>query len=367
MQTSQPMRHSRKTKLNMPDQNEKTVAYACHVFRGEDFKVTSGANLGDPLLAIDEVCAGDTYRLLEGSGAWKLALNFVEVPGAALTLGQGQGAQVADGSEVGHPEAPVFVAGKLSFMGSDGYTVDVLLIEVTSTGDQDSELCALPLSPIAPKVDYTLIGLTEDPGDVQITDVTSIAFMRSTLITLASGMQVPIEDLKVGDRLLTRDSGAQPLRWIGRRTVRAIGPYAPVVIPKDTMGNTNDLFVSQHQRLFIYQRGIDRLTATAEMLVKAQFLVDDETIVVREGGFVDYYSLVFDQHEVIYAECIPCDSFEVNAATRAHLPEDHAEEVQSILPDISHETHFGTEASAEMLRSGRHKIVRGAKPNPEDS
>ena len=34
------------------------------------------------------------------------------------------------------------------------------------------------------------------------------------------GAQRPVEELKPGDRVLTRDHGGQPVRWIGTQTVR---------------------------------------------------------------------------------------------------------------------------------------------------
>jgi hypothetical protein len=52
-----------------------------------------------------------------------------------------------------------------------------------------------------------------------------VRFARGTNITLASGAQIPIEDLKVGDRVLTRDAGPQQIRWIGNTTLRPSGHH----------------------------------------------------------------------------------------------------------------------------------------------
>lgn len=323
------------------------ASFSCHVFQGFDLRVTSGANLGDGMDQFEDLCPGDTYRLSDEAATWSLALGS-----------HGAGQAVAQGSELGHSGAPLDPVARLTFMASDGDSVELLLIRIAAAGDAPALVCVLPLAPIAPRIDYTLIGISEEVGKVRWTELASIAFLRGTMISLAGGQQVPIETLRIGDRILTRDNGAQELRWIGHQTVRAIGAFAPVFIPKGAMSNSGDLIVSQHQRLFVYQRGTDRLTETAEMLVKAKYLVDGETVLVREGGYADYYSLVFDAHEVVYAECIPCESLQVNAQTLAQLPDDLAQSVENELPHLNHQRHFGTEASADVLRMSRNKLLK---------
>ena len=70
------------------------------------------------------------------------------------------------------------------------------------------------------------------------------AALPDTRITMATGAQVPVEDLRPGDRILTRDDGPQPLRWIGQRTTRASGLFAPVLIRAGTLNNARDLVVA---------------------------------------------------------------------------------------------------------------------------
>ena len=150
-------------------------------------------------------------------------------------------------------------------------------------------------------------------------------------------------------RVLTRDHGPQPLRWIGNATLRAVGSFAPVVITKDTLGNAGDLIVSQHHRMFLYQRRRQASVPQAELLVQARHLADGDAIFIREGGFVDYFSLVFDSHEIIYAEGIPAESLMVSEATVSRLPPELANEVKSRFPDLSQHQHFGTEAGRRIL------------------
>mgnify|MGYP000117884534 CR=1 FL=1 len=125
-----------------------------------------------------------------------------------------------------------------------------------------------------------------------------------------------------GDRIITRDNGIQEVRWMGHQTKRATGSFAPIVISKGTMNNARDLQLSPNQRLFVYQRE-DRLNAgQAEVMVKAELLVNGGTVTRGNGGFVDYYQILFDAHEFIFAEGIATESLTVDARTSPALPRD---------------------------------------------
>ncbi len=318
--------------------------------------VTAGVNSGDPVAGADEVCPGDVYELGEDCQALRLFVSdrVVTTCAAGRFLGQSAGrATVAAGSDAGGEGDAVRLEARLTFMAPDGEKAEILLIALGGFGA--ARRFFLPLSPLEPGLDYTLIAATDDPGPVTLADVTSVAFMRGTAITMADGTQRAIEDLRPGDRVLTRASGPQPVRHVFQRTVRAIGPFAPVAIPKGALGNLNDLVLSQHQRLFVYQRGPDRIVETAEMLVRARDLVDGEVVTIRKGGFADYVSLVFDRHEVIYAECIPADSLLVNDATRHALPED----AQAALGALSQAPVRATEAPGAVLARARGSLLRG--------
>ncbi|MFC2967245.1 Hint domain-containing protein [Acidimangrovimonas pyrenivorans] len=329
------------------DRPAPVPGYACQVFRADDIYVQSGANLGDPIGEVDAVCPGDVYQLAPESRPLRLVLApEAEAPGRGLRL--------LEGSSIGRPGEPVTLSGRMTLMAPDGDTVELLVLRHRSCPAEAgsrataSDTYALPLSPMAPRTDYTLIRATADPGEVRLADLVCISFARGTMIALAGGRQVPIESLAPGDRILTRDHGAQPLRWLGQATLRAVGAFAPVVITAGTLGNAGDLIVGQHHRMFLYQRG-QRLTETAELLVQAKHLVDGERVFLREGGFVDYFSLVFDRHEIVYAEGIPAESLMINDATLTHLPDELAEEVKARFPGLSQHQHFGTEAGRRML------------------
>ncbi|MDP2738410.1 MAG: Hint domain-containing protein [Pseudorhodobacter sp.] len=332
----------------MPDTNTPPFpVQVAHVFEAEAVWVTSGANHGDPLDLAPACEPGDIYQLDRRAVPLRLLLHT----GSESSAGQ----LIAAGSEIGAGGEHIRLVARHVMMEPDGDTVDMLLIR----HEQTARLYVLPLSPIAPRTDYTLLEAHENPQMGRFSDLICVAFCTGTLITLAGGAQKPIEALRPGDRVLTRDSGPQPLRFVGKATLRALGSFAPVVISAGTLGNEGDLVVSPHHRIFLYQRGENRLGETAELLVQAKHLVDGESVWRREGGHVDYYSLVFDRHEIIYAEGIPCESLMVTEATLQLMPEDLAESLRARFPGLAHRPHFGTEAGSATLEGlGRRAIFK---------
>lgn len=311
--------------------------HACQVFPAECIYVIHGVNSGDGLAGPQEVCEGDIYALEEEANPLRLILSHVQTPAQ-------DGQLVAEGSQIGRPGDAIRLEARYTLMAPDGDKIDLLLMRL------DSGLAvALPLSPMSASADYTLVAIDAAPEAVRLADLLCVSFARGTMITLADGRQHPIEALRAGDKVLTRDHGPQPLRWLGKATLRAQGAFAPVVITSGTLGNAGDLIVSPHHRIFLYQRQRRAGLQTSELLVQAKHLVDDERVFQREGGFVDYYSLVFDQHEIIYAEGVPAESLMVNDATLSRLPADMAEDVKAQFPGLAQVQHFGTEASRQFL------------------
>ncbi|MEO0502301.1 MAG: Hint domain-containing protein, partial [Pseudomonadota bacterium] len=129
-------------------------------------------------------------------------------------------------------------------------------------------------------------------------------------------------DLKVGDRVLTRNDGVQAVRWIGQSTVRAVGDFAPIRIRAGTLNNAHDLVVSPDHRLFIYQRSDQLGAGRSELLVKARHLVNGDSVTVQDGGFVDYFELLFDTHQIIYAEGIAAESMLIDTRTKPVVPDE---------------------------------------------
>lgn len=311
------------------------VTHAVAVFAAADLRVLSGANAGDPLPAPADSICGDYYRLEDAAEPHLLRLALGGTSDAA--------GELAPGSALGQAGEAVRLMGRLSLMAPDGDHVEVLVLDLGASGR-----VALPLSPLLRRHTYTLIAADDRPGPIRLADVVAGALARGTRIALADGRQVPVEDLEPGDLVITRDHGAQPLRWKGAVRLRAEGGFAPVAVLPGVMGNPGPLLVSPHHRLFLYRRAARALAGAAELLVQARHLVDGVSILRREGGFVEYHALVFDAHEVIYAEGVPCESLMVCPAVLTRLPESLAAPLRDSFPGLSQRLHTGADLGPDL-------------------
>ena len=282
------------------------------VIRAETFRVRDGVAEGDAVTFADELVMDDIYWLEEGATRETLL---------ALVQEEGTRFRIADDSPIGGAGHALYLDSCLTFMGPDGGTIEALiLVEVVEGGVEAVFL--LPLAAMVPRTDYRLVGIDRKTATTRFSEVAWVSFTRGTHITLASGEQRKVEDLRAGDRVLTRDDGPQEIRWIGQKTLRAVGAFAPVCITKGTLHNENDLILSPDHRIFVYQRE-DRLGAgRAEVLIKVRHLMNGESVYQQEGGFVDYFQLLFDDHQIIYAEGIAAESLLVDPRTREALPGD---------------------------------------------
>ncbi|MEL6478966.1 MAG: Hint domain-containing protein, partial [Pseudomonadota bacterium] len=147
-------------------------------------------------------------------------------------------------------------------------------------------------------------------------------FAPGTLILTERG-EVPVEHLRLGDMVLTADRGPQPLRWIGKRTV-VFGPEnargdkdKPVEIKAGALGHGRDgplprrtLVVSPLHRMVLAGSDIAATFDEPEVLALAKALTGHPHIRHMKGkAQIDYFSLLFERHEIIFAEGVATESF----------------------------------------------------------
>lgn len=284
--------------------------HALPAYRADALQVESGANMGDALGVLDELVLDDTYVLQPAAETARLALE-AHADGHFT---------IAGSSALGTPGAALHLDCALSLMAPAGAMAEALvLVEVDSDG-MIAEVYLLPLTPLQPKTAYTLLRASCEDARKTLAQAASTSFIRGTRIALATGAQVKVEDLKPGDRVLTRDDGAQEIRWTGQSTLRAEGALAPVLITAGALNNAHDLLVGPNHRLFVYQRADEIGAGAAELLVTARDLVNGTTVTVQNGGFADYVQILFDGHHIIYAEGIAAESLLVDPLTEPALP-----------------------------------------------
>ena len=137
-----------------------------------------------------------------------------------------------------------------------------------------------------------------------------ICFAAGTCIATGPEAVARVEDLRIGDRVLTADHGLCPIRWIGARhlsqTALAASPSVrPIRIRAGALGRElpeTDLIVSPQHRVLVRSGIAQTLFGAQEVMVAAKHLTTINGIArVDDLTPVSYFHLLLDAHDVIFA------------------------------------------------------------------
>ncbi len=206
-------------------------------------------------------------------------------------------------------------ANSASFASLQGYVTDFELI---------------------PGETYSVVRLTGLPSANYDSFIT--CFAEDTSIRTENG-NVPIQTLNVGDKVATLDNGLQEIRWIGSRTVSGSGAFAPIHISKGALENTKALHVSPNHRMLLTDWRAELLFGHEQILVAAKDLVNGDTIFRDPKDSICYFHILFDHHEVIFAEDAPSESFLPSALSLSAQDAEAQSEIMRLFPELGDDAH----------------------------
>lgn len=191
-------------------------------------------------------------------------------------------------------------------------------------------------------------------------------FAPGTRIRTTVG-DVAVEDLQVDDLVITADNGPQAIRWIGRRYQVFSGSqdqHLPILISAGSLGGglpRRNLVVSPQHRILLSGPEVRTLVCEDEVLAPAKGLITRPGIRVKRGtSHIDYYALLFDRHEVIFAEGAKTESFRPGPVIMQDFSEDAREEIYTIYPQLKTDPVEGLGPPARRLITKRQ--TREAAP-----
>ena len=283
------------------------------------------------------VAQADTVNLYTSSTKTIDVLdNDLNNTGSALTITHINGIAVVPGDSV------ILTTGQVVTLNADG------TLSVTSDADFET-------------VNFTY-GVESASGAIDtgfVTIATVPCFVAGTLIRTETG-ESRVEDLRPGDLVWTMDHGLQPLRWIGQRTVAAVGAFAPVRVAANTYGTHDTLLVSPQHRILVRDPLADLVFGTPEVLVAAKHLVNGRSVQVVEGGEITYVHLLFDQHEIVLANGLATESFLPGPQTIEVFDAEVFGEISTLFPELDLETGegYGT-AARQILKQHETRLLFG--------
>lgn len=216
------------------------------------------------------------------------------------------------------------------------------------------------------------IDTMKNAGDLVPSGVTCIA--RGTLITTDRG-DVPVENLKPGCKVLTQHNGFQEIvstmsRIVGANELRRNIRLYPVRITAGALGSglpKRDLTVSRQHRMAVKSSISERMFGSDTVLVAAIRLTELPGIHVDETvEIVEYFHLIFRNHEVIFAEGAPTESFLLNSETLKTLSKAQRDEFVSLFPEAGKSGYAKAPANVIPSRLLQKELVRRHMKNTRD-
>jgi Ca2+-binding RTX toxin-like protein len=174
----------------------------------------------------------------------------------------------------------------------------------------------------------TLTGVSA--SDLTFDNINVACFTAGTLIDTDEG-PIAVEHLTSDMRLTTKDNGFQPVRAVVSRVVPGQCRFAPIVISKGALGNNRELVVSPAHRMMISGWRTELMFGCAEMLASAKSLTNGDTIYSRPVDEVEYFHILLDRHEIIFAEGSETESYFLDSES---LIDDAALELMALFPDL---------------------------------
>jgi len=330
--------------------------------------VTHGINITD--IHFDAVLPEDGDDLINGGGGADTL--FGEAGNDTLIGGNGDDSMVGGAGDDSFTVAEGDTAD--GGEGSDTFTLTDLgeggsgTIDILG-GETGSDVDTLVLTPDIGLADITFTSTDPDnlAGSFVMADGTVvtfdeieniICFTPGTMILTETGAR-PVEQLRAGDRVITRDHGPQPLRWIGGSRVAGTGKFAPVwIAPHVLSGAKRPLLVSPQHRFVFEGYNCELYFGEQEVMAAAKHLENGHDVRRAPCACVTYIHLMFDAHEVIFAEGAATESFHAGTMALSAITEAAREDMFLTLPHLRSDPSVHGPTARRCLKAHEARLLR---------
>jgi Hint domain-containing protein len=246
--------------------------------------------------------------------------------------------------------------GSLVFNTVDGtYTFTVDWSAVIATGSDQV-------------VSFDVTGTSGADSDTDTVTINLlICVARGTKIETTTGPK-PVETLEQGDLVVTMDGPPQHVRWVGSRKITSAEISAdpslrPIRFSVDALGKglpNQPLIVSPQHRVFLQDWRAQLMFGEEQVLVPAKSLVNDGTIRRdHDSDGVEYFHVLFDEHQIIFTDGLATESFFPAAYTLSELADPVREELFKLFPHLRKGSEYGSSARP-ALRPWEARMLKKA-------
>ncbi len=190
-------------------------------------------------------------------------------------------------------------------------------------------------------------------------------FTPGTVIATPMGERL-VEELQVGDRVITRDNGIQRIRWVGAKNVTSQDlqrskHLRPIMIKAGALGNglpETDIMVSPNHRMLIANEKTSLYFEEPEVLAAAKHLLGTGGIYEVNVPSTTYIHFMFDRHEVVLSNGCWSESFQPGDYSLKGIGEEQRNEIYDLFPELKNQKGLENfEAARRSLKKHEAKLL----------
>lgn len=169
-------------------------------------------------------------------------------------------------------------------------------------------------------------------------------FTPGTRIATPRGERA-VEELREGDKIITRDNGIQEIAWVGQKTLTGAEMLKakhlqPILIKAGALRNglpERDMVVSPNHRVLVANDRTALYFEEHEVLVAAKHLVNHKGVEAIAAEQITYVHFMFDQHEVVLSDGAWTESFQPGDYTLQGMGNAQRNEIFELFPELQTE------------------------------
>ncbi|WP_421054689.1 Hint domain-containing protein [Leisingera sp. D0M16] len=189
-------------------------------------------------------------------------------------------------------------------------------------------------------------------------------FVTGTTICTDQGLR-PVERLRPGDMVLTRDNGFQPVLWAGLRQVgrgwlQACPHLQPVRIAANAFGPgqpARDLWVSPQHRLLLTGADCQMLFCEPEVFAAASHLQAHPGVSQQQVARTTYVHLLFSRHQAVFSNGMWTESFQPGARVLGTDAGATRQEILELFPDLARDEGSSYPAARMVLKQQESSLL----------
>ncbi len=184
-------------------------------------------------------------------------------------------------------------------------------------------------------------------------------FTPGTLIATPRGERL-VEELKEGDRIITRDNGIQEIAWVGHKRITGQqlvqNPHlTPILIKRGALGQglpERDMMVSPNHRMLVASDKTQLYFEETEVLAAAKHMVGAQGIHAVDVMATTYIHFMFERHEVVLSNGAWTESFQPGDYSLKGVGNSQRTEIFDLFPELA------TQEGREGYQSARKSLKK---------